>query len=146
CTPRSGRHRADRSVFPPSRAPPRRGEHAQQWAKPVERSYSSDDVCGTYHVPLATVAMPVFGRSRLPETNQPPVDYETEVSLQVELLHETKESSLKIAVLVKEVPDTYGDRKLNLETGLADRGASEAVLDEIGERALEVALSHKDAD
>ena len=53
---------------------------------------------------------------------------------------------MKIAVLVKEVPDTYGDRKLNLETGLADRGASEAVLDEIGERALEVALAHKDAD
>ncbi|MDN5877648.1 MAG: electron transfer flavoprotein subunit beta/FixA family protein [Brevibacterium sp.] len=52
---------------------------------------------------------------------------------------------MKIAVLVKEVPDTYGDRKLNLETGLADRSASEAVLDEIGERALEVALSYKDA-
>ena len=51
---------------------------------------------------------------------------------------------MKIAVLVKEVPDTYGDRKLNLETGLADRSASEAVLDEIGERALEVALSYKD--
>ena len=40
--------------------------------------------------------------------------------------------------------DTYGDRKLNLETGLADRAASETVLDEIGERALEVALSHAD--
>ena len=53
---------------------------------------------------------------------------------------------MKIAVLVKEVPDTYGDRKLNLETGLADRGASEAVLDEIGERALEVALTQKDSD
>lgn len=52
---------------------------------------------------------------------------------------------MKIVVLVKEVPDTWGDRKLNLETGLADRGASEAVLDEIGERALEVALSYADA-
>ncbi|QIG39284.1 electron transfer flavoprotein subunit beta/FixA family protein [Microbacterium sp. 4R-513] len=51
---------------------------------------------------------------------------------------------MKIVVLVKEVPDTWGDRKLNLETGLADRGASEAVLDEIGERALEVALSYAD--
>ena len=51
---------------------------------------------------------------------------------------------MKIVVLVKEVPDTYGDRKLNLETGLADRGASETVLDEIGERALEVALSYAD--
>ena len=53
---------------------------------------------------------------------------------------------MKIVVLVKEVPDTYGDRKLNLETGLADRGASEAVLDEIGERAIEVALSYADAN
>jgi electron transfer flavoprotein beta subunit len=51
---------------------------------------------------------------------------------------------MKIVVLVKEVPDTYGDRKLNLETGLADRAASETVLDEIGERALEVALSYAD--
>lgn len=51
---------------------------------------------------------------------------------------------MKIVVLVKEVPDTYGERKLDLETGLADRGASEAVLDEISERALEVALSYAD--
>lgn len=51
---------------------------------------------------------------------------------------------MKIVVLVKEVPDTYGDRKLNLETGLADREASDRVLDEIGERALEVALSYAD--
>ena len=51
---------------------------------------------------------------------------------------------MKIFVLVKEVPDTYGDRKLNLETGLADRGAGDVVLDEITERALEVALSHAD--
>ena len=52
---------------------------------------------------------------------------------------------MKIIVLVKEVPDTYGDRKLDLETGLADRAASEAVIDEIGERAIEVALTHADA-
>jgi electron transfer flavoprotein beta subunit len=51
---------------------------------------------------------------------------------------------MKIVVLVKEVPDTYGDRKLDLETGLADREASERVLDEIGERAIEVALSYAD--
>lgn len=51
---------------------------------------------------------------------------------------------MKIVVLVKEVPDTWGDRKLNLETGLADRAASESVLDEIGERSLEVALSYSD--
>ncbi|MEV8267883.1 electron transfer flavoprotein subunit beta/FixA family protein [Microbacterium sp. NPDC076911] len=53
---------------------------------------------------------------------------------------------MKIVVLVKEVPDTYGDRKLNLETGIADREASERVIDEIGERALEVALSYADAN
>lgn len=53
---------------------------------------------------------------------------------------------MKIVVLVKDVPDTYGDRKLNLETGLADRAASEHVLDEIGERALEVALNYADAN
>ncbi len=52
---------------------------------------------------------------------------------------------MKIVVLVKEVPDTYGDRKLDLETGLAQRDASERVIDEIGERALEVALAHADA-
>jgi len=51
---------------------------------------------------------------------------------------------MRIVVLVKEVPDTWGDRKLNLETGLADRPASERVLDEIGERSLEVALSYAD--
>jgi electron transfer flavoprotein beta subunit len=52
---------------------------------------------------------------------------------------------MKIVVLVKEVPDTWGDRTLNLETGLADRAASASVLDEIGERAIEVALSYADA-
>ncbi|WP_433676126.1 electron transfer flavoprotein subunit beta/FixA family protein [Microbacterium gorillae] len=52
---------------------------------------------------------------------------------------------MKIIVLVKEVPDTYGDRKLSLQTGLADRGAGEVVLDEIGERAVEVALRHADS-
>ncbi|NQD86868.1 electron transfer flavoprotein subunit beta/FixA family protein [Paenarthrobacter sp. CM16] len=51
---------------------------------------------------------------------------------------------MKIIVLVKEVPDTYGDRKLDLETGLAERSAGEVVLDEIGERSLEVALSFAD--
>lgn len=52
---------------------------------------------------------------------------------------------MRIVVLVKEVPDTYGDRVLDLETGLADRRASDRVIDEIGERALEVALAYADA-
>lgn len=52
---------------------------------------------------------------------------------------------MKLIVLVKEVPDTFGDRKLDLETGLADRAASDPVLDEITERALEAALSYAEA-
>lgn len=52
---------------------------------------------------------------------------------------------MKIVVLVKEVPDTYGDRKLDLETGLAVREASDPVVDEIGERALELALAAVDS-
>lgn len=51
---------------------------------------------------------------------------------------------MRIAVLVKEVPDTWGDRKLHPETGLADREGSDRVLDEINERSLEVALKHRE--
>lgn len=52
---------------------------------------------------------------------------------------------MKIIVLLKEVPDTYSDRKIDLETGLANRTVSDAVHDEISERALEVALSYADS-
>ena len=52
---------------------------------------------------------------------------------------------MRIIVLVKEVPDTYGDRKLDPETGLVDRDATEKVLDEIGERGIEVALAYADS-
>jgi electron transfer flavoprotein beta subunit len=48
---------------------------------------------------------------------------------------------MKIAVLVKEVPDTYGQRRIVLDTGLVDRTTGENVADEIGERALEAALT-----
>ncbi|MET1155123.1 electron transfer flavoprotein subunit beta/FixA family protein [Arthrobacter sp.] len=51
---------------------------------------------------------------------------------------------MKIVVLVKQVPDTYEDRKLDLSSGLLDRGASDIVPDEINERALESALRFKD--
>lgn len=51
---------------------------------------------------------------------------------------------MNIVVLIKEVPDTYGDRALSLETGLADREAVDAVLDEVDERALEAALKYAD--
>jgi electron transfer flavoprotein beta subunit len=53
---------------------------------------------------------------------------------------------MRIVVLLKEVPDTWGDRKLDTSTGILDRGASDAVIDEISERAIEVALTAKDAD
>ncbi|MFJ6418542.1 electron transfer flavoprotein subunit beta/FixA family protein [Paeniglutamicibacter sp. NPDC091659] len=52
---------------------------------------------------------------------------------------------MKIAVLVKQVPDTGEQRNLDPATGLVDRGG-ENVLDEINERALEVALRYKDAN
>lgn len=48
---------------------------------------------------------------------------------------------MKVVVLVKEVPDTYGARSMTLETGLVDREASDRVNDEIGERALEAAIT-----
>ncbi|WP_285314439.1 electron transfer flavoprotein subunit beta/FixA family protein [Pseudarthrobacter sp. fls2-241-R2A-168] len=52
---------------------------------------------------------------------------------------------MRIVVLVKEVPDTYADRRLDLETGLADRAASDRVLDEIGERATEAAVAYAES-
>lgn len=53
---------------------------------------------------------------------------------------------MKIAVLVKHVPDTYGERQLDPATGRTDRSAGDQVIDEISERAVEVALAHKDQD
>lgn len=52
---------------------------------------------------------------------------------------------MKIIVLVKQVPDTYGDRRLDPATGLIDR-SGDLVVDEITERAMEVALTVKDAN
>lgn len=50
---------------------------------------------------------------------------------------------MRIVVLVKQVPDTYGDRHLVLETGLVDRNTADQVADEVGERAVEAALAVK---
>lgn len=52
---------------------------------------------------------------------------------------------MKIAVLVKEVPDSYGERKLNTTTGLADREASDRVIDEITARAVEAAVAYAES-
>ncbi len=51
---------------------------------------------------------------------------------------------MRIAVLFKEVPDTYGERELNLETGLAVR-TGDNVADEAVERAVEAALTIAEA-
>jgi electron transfer flavoprotein beta subunit len=51
---------------------------------------------------------------------------------------------LNIVVLVKQVPDTYSERKLRSD-GTLDRDATDAVLDEINERAVEAALQLKEA-
>lgn len=53
---------------------------------------------------------------------------------------------MKIVVLVKQVPDTEEERKLDLGSGVIDRSNNELVADEINERALEVALRQKDKD
>ncbi|WP_426976155.1 electron transfer flavoprotein subunit beta/FixA family protein [Pseudarthrobacter sp. O4] len=52
---------------------------------------------------------------------------------------------MKILVLVKQVPDTEEERKLDPASGALDRSAGESVADEINERALEVALRYKDS-
>jgi electron transfer flavoprotein beta subunit len=53
---------------------------------------------------------------------------------------------MNIVVLVKQVPDTYSERKLDGSDGTLDRDATDAVLDEINERAVEAALQLKEAN
>src|ERR1700712_1670690 len=50
---------------------------------------------------------------------------------------------MKIAVLVKEVPDTWGDRRIDPTTKRVDR-SGELVIDEINEKAGEAALLVKE--
>ena len=52
---------------------------------------------------------------------------------------------MNIAVLIKQVPDTYSERKLRAADGLLDRAASDSVIDEISERAVEAALQLKES-
>jgi electron transfer flavoprotein beta subunit len=52
---------------------------------------------------------------------------------------------MNIVVLVKQVPDTYSERKLTDADYTLDRDAADAVLDEINERAVEEALLIKEA-
>ncbi|WP_026425454.1 electron transfer flavoprotein subunit beta/FixA family protein [Actinokineospora inagensis] len=50
-----------------------------------------------------------------------------------------------IVVLVKQVPDTYSERRLTDADHTLDRASADAVLDEINERAVEEALLIKEA-
>jgi electron transfer flavoprotein beta subunit len=50
-----------------------------------------------------------------------------------------------IVVLVKQVPDTYSERKLSGADNTLDRESADAVLDEINEKAVEEALKIKEA-
>jgi electron transfer flavoprotein beta subunit len=50
-----------------------------------------------------------------------------------------------IVVLVKQVPDTYSERKLTSGDHTLDRESADAVLDEINEKAVEEALKIKEA-
>ncbi|PXA82291.1 electron transfer flavoprotein subunit beta [Auritidibacter sp. NML120779] len=49
---------------------------------------------------------------------------------------------MKLMIFAKFVPDTYGKRELDLETGMIDR-VSDAVIDEIDERVAEAANQFK---
>lgn len=51
-----------------------------------------------------------------------------------------------IVVLIKQVPDTYSERKLTDGDYTLDREAADAVIDEINERAVEEALQIKEAN
>ena len=51
---------------------------------------------------------------------------------------------MKIIVLIKQVPDTYGDRTLTAD-GTIDRTNSEPVIDEINEKAVEMGLRLQEA-
>jgi electron transfer flavoprotein beta subunit len=52
---------------------------------------------------------------------------------------------MNIVVLIKQVPDTYSERTLRSADGILDRAATDPVLDEINERAVEAALQLKEA-
>ena len=52
---------------------------------------------------------------------------------------------MDIAVLVKQVPDTYSERKLREDDHRLDRDAADAVIDEIDSRGVEIALQLTEA-
>jgi len=52
---------------------------------------------------------------------------------------------MNIVVLIKQVPDTWSERKLSESDFTLDRDSADAVLDEINERAVEAALQLQEA-
>ncbi|MDQ1751100.1 MAG: electron transfer flavoprotein beta subunit, partial [Pseudonocardiales bacterium] len=52
---------------------------------------------------------------------------------------------MNIVVLMKQVPDTYAERKLQAGDNTLDRDASDAVINEIDEYAIEEGLLLKEA-
>lgn len=52
---------------------------------------------------------------------------------------------MEIAVLVKQVPDTYSERKLRPSDWVLDRDASDAVIDEIDSKGVEIGLQLTEA-
>ncbi|MGH4013667.1 MAG: electron transfer flavoprotein subunit beta/FixA family protein [Pseudonocardiaceae bacterium] len=52
---------------------------------------------------------------------------------------------MNIIVLIKQVPDTWSERRLAHSDHTLDRGSADAVIDEINERAVEEALKIKEA-
>ena len=52
---------------------------------------------------------------------------------------------MKIVVLIKQVPDTWSERRLTDSDHTLDRASADAVIDEINERAVEEALKIKEA-
>ncbi|HEY0639101.1 MAG TPA: electron transfer flavoprotein subunit beta/FixA family protein [Pseudonocardiaceae bacterium] len=52
---------------------------------------------------------------------------------------------MNIVVLVKQVPDTWSERRLSESDHTLDRDSADAVLDEINERAVEAALQLQEA-
>lgn len=51
---------------------------------------------------------------------------------------------MRIVVLIKQVPDTWGARTIDTATGRLDRESSEAVIDEISEKSIEIGLQLKE--
>lgn len=53
---------------------------------------------------------------------------------------------MKIAVCVKQVPDTWAEKKLKADTSTLDRESADGVLNELDEYAVELALQLVEAN